>query len=294
MASNIYWCIYQNLEKELIDLSYQIYFDDKQLEVYSLKIAELLIRTSVEIESLAKELYFYNGGNKEDNNKLFFDKDCLRYLEEKWRLGEKKLILSNDNFHFTEKENICFTPLKDAHKKGGTEWLSSYQAIKHNRRKSMDKAKLRNLIEAVAALYILNLYYKNEDIIFNDINRLGCKEYKFNSSIFSIIVRELDSIEDDVDCIYIPCQPLYDDNLNHLYLSEYRYAIMQEEESFEKQKSFEIQKIIDRSDGAEIDSFYFETIKLPKMKKELEEKIIEIKSRYNNRFILNKKFLRTI
>ena len=66
MSNNLYWSVYQNLEKELIELTNHIHVDDKQINVYSMKISELLIRASIEFESLAKELYINNGGPKAD------------------------------------------------------------------------------------------------------------------------------------------------------------------------------------------------------------------------------------
>jgi len=83
MSKNLYWSVFKNLEKEIITLSNQIHFDDKQLKIYSIKISELLIRTVVEIESISKELYFINGGSKPDDNKLYFDTDCIALLEKK-------------------------------------------------------------------------------------------------------------------------------------------------------------------------------------------------------------------
>ena len=42
MSNNLYWSVYQNLEKELIELTNHIHVDDKQINVYSMKIADLL------------------------------------------------------------------------------------------------------------------------------------------------------------------------------------------------------------------------------------------------------------
>ena len=39
----LYWQVYKNLEKEFLGLADVIHVDDKQLEVYSMKIADLLI-----------------------------------------------------------------------------------------------------------------------------------------------------------------------------------------------------------------------------------------------------------
>ena len=88
VLNNLYWSVYKNLEKELIELSNHIHIDDKQLNVYSMKIAELLLRTVVEVESLAKELYLCNDGSKGDDKDLYFDTDCLEFLRQKWNLSK--------------------------------------------------------------------------------------------------------------------------------------------------------------------------------------------------------------
>ena len=80
---NLYWPIYKNLEQKLLELSEFIHFSDDQENVYSLSISNLLIRTAVEIESLAKELYKLTGGNMtpvDESGKsrtLYFDQDCI-------------------------------------------------------------------------------------------------------------------------------------------------------------------------------------------------------------------------
>lgn len=83
---NLYWSVYKNLEKELIRLADIIHFDDKQIDVYSVHIADLLIRTAVEIEAISKYLYECNGGNMNpvddqgDPRSLYFDSDCIQML----------------------------------------------------------------------------------------------------------------------------------------------------------------------------------------------------------------------
>ena len=54
--TNLYWPIYKKIEKEIVELSNHIHFDDNQLSVYSVKIVELLIRCVVEIEAISKDL----------------------------------------------------------------------------------------------------------------------------------------------------------------------------------------------------------------------------------------------
>lgn len=186
MNINFYWSIYQNIEKEIIDLSNSIHFDDDQLEIYSMKIAELIIRTVVEIESISKELYFSNGGEKENDNNLYFDTDCLNLLENKWSLSKKEIILSSTNFHFTNFKVI--TPLKKSNKRGSSSsnWQKAYQGIKHNRALNFKKANIKNLLEATASLFLLNVYYKNENYKLE--KDLFANKFDLNqgSNIFSI------------------------------------------------------------------------------------------------------------
>lgn len=163
--TNIYWPVYKNLEKELVELSNQVHIDDKQLDIYSVKIIELLLRCSVEIESISKCLYFSMGGVMPSDRDLYFDTDCMQLLEDKWLLSKKQVIASSLNFHFLRDENKILTPLKKANKRGtsSSDWKKAYQAVKHDRANNLEKGNLKNLIRAMAALFILNIYYKDDE-----------------------------------------------------------------------------------------------------------------------------------
>jgi hypothetical protein len=169
---NLFWPVYKNLEHEVVELSNKIHFDDKQLSVYSVKISELLIRCAVEIEAISKELYFQIGGVQPTDRDIFFDTDCINLLENKWQLSKKKVIASSVDFYFLTEENQVLTPLKKANKRGtsGSDWKQSYQAVKHDRTGNLQKGNLKNLLRAMAALFILNLYYRNETIDLADKN----------------------------------------------------------------------------------------------------------------------------
>jgi hypothetical protein len=45
------------------------------------------------------------------------------------------------------------------------DWKQAYQAIKHNRAGNINKANIKHLIRIMAALYLLNIYYKDESIL---------------------------------------------------------------------------------------------------------------------------------
>lgn len=192
---NLFWPVYKNLEKEFLILADYIHFSDDQLNVYSMHIADLIIRCSIEIEAISKELYYDEGGNAfpvDDNGNardLYFDTDCIELLEQKWKLSKKQIIVSATNFYFSNQENRVLTPLHKANKRGtsGSKWKQAYQAVKHDRKNSLKNASIKNLLHALGALYILNLYYKSETIdigfTYMSTNRF---DNRAGSDIFSV------------------------------------------------------------------------------------------------------------
>jgi len=166
---NSYWPVYKNLEEETLQLTKYINFDDNQMNVYSMHIADLIMRIVVEIESISKELYKANGGpDMYDSNgnirNLYFDTDCINYLNSLWNICEREIIVSCSKFNFINANNKIIKPLYKANKCGSSssEWSIAYQAIKHDRRNNLKDGNIKNLILALGALYILNIYYKDE------------------------------------------------------------------------------------------------------------------------------------
>ncbi|WLT37666.1 hypothetical protein NON20_18230 [Synechocystis sp. B12] len=164
-----------------------------------MKISELLIRSVVEIESIAKDLFLANGGKIPSDSDLYFDTDCLELLEYRWSLSAKQVVVSAQNFYFANVDNQILTPLKKANKRGtgGSDWKKAYQAVKHNRTFSLSKGNLKNLIRAMAALYLLNVYYKdNRFELDKDSSGLTFDERQ-GSEIFSIKLHVNTSISVD-------------------------------------------------------------------------------------------------
>ena len=200
--SQLFWQTYLNLEKEVLEVAKYIYIADEimtyssgdlvaldcktQLETFSPHIADLLVRTCVEIEAISKELYYKFGGTKTQGAKdLFFDEDCLKLIDIKCKTHNKVVMVTCPNFNLTKEENLCFKPLKEAHKRQGTDWERAYQAVKHDRYSSLNKGTIKNLLHAMGALFLLNIYLKNIKLTsrYLEISRL---DFSLGSSIFSV------------------------------------------------------------------------------------------------------------
>jgi hypothetical protein len=191
-----------SLEKEFINVSNFIFITDEitthengkeitkpcnfQLETFSPHIADLLIRCCVQIEAISKELYYDNGGTKPRGDKsLFFDEDCLKLIDIKWAIHDKRVLVVAPFFNLTKEENLVLRPLKNAHKRAGTFWEKAYQAVKHDRFASLKDGNIKALLHSMAALYLLNLYYRNDSWIVK-YQELSKSDFSMGSSIFAV------------------------------------------------------------------------------------------------------------
>ena len=190
--ADLFWSVYKNIERETIEFSKFIHFSSDQKKVYSMSIADLIVRCAVEIEAISKKIYESLGGemNPTDENgeqrDLYFDTDCLALIESKYLISEKNVIISATTFYFEEVDRII-SPLRKAYKRGtsGSKWKQAYQALKHDRYGSLKKwATVENLINALGALYLLNLYFK--DTIYQLKEGLESFDARVDSEVFSV------------------------------------------------------------------------------------------------------------
>lgn len=198
--SNIYWPVYKNLEIGVINLSYSIHIDDNQLNVYSSQISDLILRASAEIESISKELYKSNGGTK--TSKIKYDSDALEHLNNLWKLDLKSVIITATNCFQTIKELKPFIKNETSTFHNGITytWNNAYQNLKHDRANSLRFGNIEYLFDIMSALFILNLYYKNDIIqLYKDGGGVNFP-LNMGSDLFSVKFHKWS---------------LYDENLNY-------------------------------------------------------------------------------
>ena len=248
--AQLFWQTYLNLEKELLEVAKYIYVTDEitihsgdslasvpcksQLETFSPHIADLLIRTCVEIEAISKELYYNFGGPKARGDKdIYFDEDCLKLIDIRCKTHKKVVVVSCVSFNLTKDENLNFKPLKEAHKRQGTDWEKAYQALKHDRYSSLSKGTVKSLLHAMGALYLLNIYLKNVKLT---TRYLGASklDLSFGSSIFSVkrpsakYVVDIINNHDIVDCLQADESPFvmkYTDSYYKAVLDAHKKAL---------------------------------------------------------------------
>ena len=184
---NTSWLVYLNLENELKDCFNYVYFNDnvEQQKVYSNKFADIVLRASIEIETLAKELYKINGGTKPLDKKPKFDDDCIDLLNKKFSLDKKVVFITYPFFDFKKEESKEITPFSHTEMTDSNCWQKAYQEIKHDKLTHYKKGNLKNALHSVAALYLLNVYLKNEKFTIKHGDAYKF-DTRFGSTLFSL------------------------------------------------------------------------------------------------------------
>lgn len=182
MKKNLFWPIYKKLEEEFKELSYYIAIDTRQLKTYSIKIADLILRTVAECENIASVICKNENIRFRDRNdhirKSVNFNEYIEELNKVFKLNMKlvSVIYNNIDEH---KFDFKLTPFqKQSMKVNGKNkeiipWYNAYNKIKHDRVKNYKQANLENLINSLAALFMLNIYFKNE--MFYDENNYDYK-----------------------------------------------------------------------------------------------------------------------
>ena len=180
-----YYTIYHSVEREVLELSTYVYFSDDQLNVYSTKIADLILRCVTEIEAIANDIYRNENGTNPDHVST-----SIKWINAQWNLENKRVKIYAPEFHFCEAFSPCFAPFLYVND-SVDDYVSAYNAIKHDRIKNRGKASVSILIRALAALYILIQYSANTDLIIEKKKaRSGGEalDKSFGSDIFELFV----------------------------------------------------------------------------------------------------------
>lgn len=153
-----YNMIYQEIENEILKLPYVITLVEEHKNVYSPKIAELIIRAAGLLESALKFKYFenkrYDKHIKYDSNKLI---DNLNIRDNLVHIIFKDYKLTKKTFSpFIMKEERVNASFSNIGKlgNGNYSWNNSYQSLRHQFIKSIHYyGNLYYLFETMAALY---------------------------------------------------------------------------------------------------------------------------------------------
>ena len=215
----MFWQLYSDIEREVKDLMYSVPFCREHKNVYSPRIAELIVRVGLQIESSLQ---------KDSTTKTNYNTIIERW-DKKWNFSDKYVLLNEKFITPAKSSGLYLLPLKCADDKKSIvndivlyasknnpnsfssnipkdervktyTWANAYNNLKHNFYGSMKTfGTVQNLIVILAALYIINMFIDPELKALNHYNGLSCSSgtdlYK-KSVLFSTLTLQTYAIGD--------------------------------------------------------------------------------------------------
>lgn len=216
----MFWQLYSDIENEVKELTHSVPFCREHKNVYSTRIAELIVRAGFQIESSLQ---------KDNTTKINYNTIIEQY-NKKWGFSDKYVLL-NERIIEPVKSNILYLlPLKCTdYKKSimddGTvlyasknkpdsfssdiikderiktyAWANAYNNLKHNFYGSLKTfGTVQNLIIIMAALYIVNIFIDPELKVSNHYDGFSCfngKDLYSKSDLFSTLTLQTYVVED--------------------------------------------------------------------------------------------------
>lgn len=135
------------IQDDFIKLLNYIEPSDTNLDTYSFRILELLMRVCIEVEANFKAILLENGYNKPENN---LDMRDYVKVDKSHRLHSYKIKLP-----YWQGDQDIRSPFSNWINNQPLNWYQAYNASKHNRHNEFTRASFRNLTDAVCGLIAL-------------------------------------------------------------------------------------------------------------------------------------------
>ncbi len=146
--SLLHWNYFLALESDVERLSRFVEFTCNNFGAYSIEIAHLFLAAASEVDVIAKRLCpRMDGSTKAENIKQY--RDVLRRTLPKM---ETSLVT-------IPRYGLELQPWGKWADNKTPDWWQAHNDIKHHRDKHFALANLKNVLDAMAGLFLLNLYY---------------------------------------------------------------------------------------------------------------------------------------
>lgn len=171
------WEEYNSLEGDFKNFIDYIPIEDEHLDTWSLKLGNILLILGSVLDSffqVAIEDSYFDSIPKIKNIRSKSKKNITDYrkvFESYYKLSEKYVYIRS-----MERRIQPFVKWKQNQH---LEWWRAYQLVKHNRFKNKKEAKLRHVLDGMAALFLLNVVHIPIRIV---LARLRLWESAYNQS----------------------------------------------------------------------------------------------------------------
>lgn len=161
-----YWPIYEQLENELREITFFISLEDVHLNVFSARFAELLLRIGQECENIGKTLATQLALSPSSGTIQRLNFPSLGNLLCTNVALNAKVVEVIWVYQSLSTSKKLLTPFSTWSSSGSVNpvWYDTYNGFKHDRNTHFSRANYGNVIEALAGLFILNLWLRKDDI----------------------------------------------------------------------------------------------------------------------------------
>ena len=149
MFKGHHWDYFLALEDDLAKLARFIHFSEDNLNTYSVEFARLLMTSTQEVDVLFRQI-------------------CKKHNDNAERESEYRTFFSNGDYVkirdievSVRRYGLKFTPFKNWISTAPTWWIANNK-IKHQRHAHFQEASLNNVLNAMSALLVANIYFSNE------------------------------------------------------------------------------------------------------------------------------------
>lgn len=161
--SNSFWLHYLSLERSLLEISEYIAINKDNFQCYSFKNMQLFFAICSEIDSIFKHIQRNVYSDITSVESLNIVKNIIM-LREVFPIVKETTITTNIDgsvIEFKPFEELFSDYLENNNnnKAKPRSWWQQYNDVKHQRLDNFDNANLKNLLESLSALHILNLIY---------------------------------------------------------------------------------------------------------------------------------------
>lgn len=152
-----YWDYYLALENDLLACRRYVAFEVDNMGVYSIEFLRLLLIACSEVEVLCKQICMRIDSTADRENITHFRATI-----------EPALSFSSFQVNDLQTHRI-FPPFGDWRNNDSSSWWKAHNDVKHDRSQHYKIATLENAINAMAGLFVLNLYYHHEELAKADL-----------------------------------------------------------------------------------------------------------------------------
>lgn len=170
----VFWLYYLNLEERFINTTKYVEVAKNNYSTYSIEYTSLLLSICSEIDVIFKEICGFNQN----------DHKCIKDYFNIVNIKFPDILKEKVTFSFASIELI---PFLDWKKDNSPLWWENYNDVKHGRLNNFMVGNLENVLNALAALYILERY-QLKNIVDNSSNRNDPNIPDTHSKIFNLSI----------------------------------------------------------------------------------------------------------